>query len=228
VSAELPSSFDYIHAPDEIVQESFARIRAEASLNHLPDLMRAVAERVIHAVASVEAADHLRFTDGAAEAARTALQRSAPILVDVEMAARGITRRFLPASNAVICCLGDDGVATEAKARGETRSAVGVERWGNRLDGAIVVIGNAPTALFRLLEIIESGGPKPAAILGFPVGFVGAEEAKQALMVVATAHGIPAITLTGRLGGSPVAAAALNAIALGENTVGDGSTGEHP
>lgn len=209
------SPFDYIHAPDAITQESFARIRAEASLDHLPGLMQAVAERVVHAVASVEAADHLRFTDGAAEAARAALLAGAPILVDVEMVSRGITRRFLPADNAVICCLSDDGVAAQAKARGETRSAVGVEQWGDRLIGAVVVIGNAPTALFRLLEIILAGGPKPAAILGFPVGFVGAAESKQALME--HAGDIPVITLAGRLGGSPVAAAALNAIALGEN-----------
>lgn len=215
MSSSLLPEFDYIRAPDAITQESFVRIRTEASLNHLPGLMRAVAERVVHAVASVEAADHLRFSDGAAEAARTALLAGAPILVDVEMVSRGITRRFLPHANDVICCLSDDGVSEDAKARGETRSAVGVEHWGARLDGAVVVIGNAPTALFRLLEIILGGGPKPAAILGFPVGFVGAAESKQALMQ--HAGDIPVITLAGRLGGSPVAAAALNAIALGKN-----------
>jgi len=209
------SPFDYIRAPDAITRESFARIRAEARLEHMPGLMRQVAERVIHAVANVEAADHLRFSDGAAEAARAALQGGAPVLVDVEMAARGITRHFLPAANEVICCLGDAGVAEDARARGETRSAVGVERWGARLGGAVVVIGNAPTALFRVLEIMLAGGPKPAAILGFPVGFVGAQESKQAL--AEHAGDIPFIPLAGRLGGSPVAAAALNAIALGEN-----------
>lgn len=207
--------FDYIHGPDDITRDSFRRIREEAALDHLPGLMRAVAERVVHATASVESADYLRFSDGAPEAARLALGRGAPVLVDVEMVARGVTRRFLPADNAVICCLKDDGVAEEAKARGETRSAVGVERWGARLDGAVVVIGNAPTALFRLLEIVLAGGPKPAAVLGFPVGFVGAAESKQAL--VAHAGDVPFITLAGRLGGSPAAAAALNAIALGEN-----------
>lgn len=214
-SISFASPFDYIHGPDAITHESFARIRAEASLDHLPGLMQAVAERVVHAVASIDAADHLRFTDGAAEAARTALLAGASILVDVEMVSRGITRRFLPADNPVICCLSDDGVSDEAKARGETRSAIGVERWGARLNGSVVVIGNAPTALFRLLEILLAGGPRPAAILGFPVGFVGAAESKQALME--HAQGIPVITLAGRLGGSPVAAAALNAIALGEN-----------
>jgi len=208
-------TFDYVRAPDAITRLSFKRIRQEARLDHLPGLMDAVAERLIHAVANVDAADHLRFSDGAPEAARAALLQGAPILVDVKMVARGITRRFLPADNVVLCCLSDDGVAAEAKARNETRSAVGVERWGERLDGAVVVIGNAPTALFRVLEIILDGGPKPAAILGFPVGFVGAEEAKNALMN--HAGDIPFITLAGRLGGSPVAAAALNAIALGGN-----------
>jgi len=215
MSSSSTPPFDYIRSPDAITAESFVRIRSEAALGHLPGLMCAVAERVVHAVASVEAADHLRFTDGAAEAARTALLAGAPILVDVEMVSRGITRRFLPANNEVVCCLSDDGVAEDAKARGETRSAVGVERWGAKLDGSVVVIGNAPTALFRLLELILAGGPKPAAILGFPVGFVGAAESKQALME--HAGGIPVITLAGRLGGSPVAAAALNAIALGAN-----------
>ena len=211
----MSSRFEYIRSPGAITQESFVRIRAEASLDHFPGLMRAVAERVVHAVASVDAADHLRFSDGAPEAARRALENGAPILVDVEMVSRGITRRFLSANNEVVCCLSAPGVAQQAKSRGETRSAIGVEFWGERLDGAIVVIGNAPTALFRLLEIILDGGPKPAAILGFPVGFVGAAESKDALM--ANAGDIPFITLAGRLGGSPVAAAALNAIALGEN-----------
>jgi len=208
-------AFDYVRNPDAITRLSFKRIRAEARLNHLPGLMDAVAERVVHAVASVEAADHLRFSDGAPEAVRAALQNGASVLVDVEMVARGITRRFLPTGNAVICCLSDEGVAEDAKARGETRSAVGVEHWGDRMDGGVVVIGNAPTALFRVLEIMLDGGPKPAAILGFPVGFVGAAESKQALME--HAGNIPFITLAGRLGGSPVAAAALNAIALGGN-----------
>ena len=215
MSSKPPSPFEYIHAPDAISRESFLRIRAEAELDHLPGLMRAVAERLVHAVASVEIADHLRFSEGAAEAARVALLAGAPVLVDVEMVARGITRRFLPNKNDVICCLSGEGVAEEAQARGETRSALGVERWGARLGGAVVVIGNAPTALFRLLEMIMAGGPKPAAILGFPVGFVGAAESKQALMD--HAGDIAVITLAGRQGGSPVAAAALNAIARGEN-----------
>jgi len=211
--------FDYIHDPDAISRESFQRIRAEASLQHLPGLMQAVAERVIHATAMVEAADHLRFTPGAAERTRAALQGGAPILVDAEMVARGITRRFLPRANPVICCLNDDGVAAAARARGETRSAVAVERWAAHLDGAVCVFGNAPTALFRLLEMLLAGTARPAAVLGFPVGFVGAAESKQALLNASQngAAELAVITMTGRLGGSAVASGTLNALALGAN-----------
>ena len=211
--------YEYIREPDAISRESFVRIRAEASLSHLPGLMEAVAERVVHATALIEAADHLRFTLDAAERTRAALQKGAPILVDAQMVARGITPRFLPKDNLVHCCLADDGVAEDAKARGETRSAVAVERWMDQLDGAVCVFGNAPTALFRLLEMLQGGAAKPAAILGFPVGFVGAAESKQALMDYAMTDGvdIPVITMAGRLGGSAVAAGALNAIALGGN-----------
>lgn len=212
------SRFDYIHDPNAISRESFVRIRAEAELGHLPGLMRAVAERVVHATALLEAADNLRFSDEAAERTREALQAGAPILVDAHMVARGITRRFLPADNAVICALDDDGVLEEAKARGETRSAIAVERWAAHLahsGGAVCVFGNAPTALFRLLEMVLDGAPKPAAILGFPVGFVGAAESKQALLECNL--DIPIITMAGRLGGSAVAAGAVNAIALGGN-----------
>jgi len=213
------SPFDYIREPDAISRESFVRIRAEAELGHLPGLMEAVAERVVHATALIEAADHLRFTADAPERARDALQAGAPILVDAQMVARGITSRFLPKNNLVRCCLNDDGVTEDAKARSETRSAVAVERWADQLDGAVCVFGNAPTALFRLLEMMLDGAAKPAAILGFPVGFVGAAESKQALMDFAMKDGvdIPVITMAGRLGGSAVAAGALNAIALGGN-----------
>jgi len=213
------SPFDYIREPDAISRESFVRIRAAASLSHLPGLMEAVAEPVVHATALIEAADHLRFTADAPERTRAALQAGAPILVDAQMVARGVTPRFLPADNIVRCCLSDEGVAETAKARGETRSAVAVERWADHLDGAVCVFGNAPTALFRLLEMLIAGAAKPAAILGFPVGFVGAAESKQALMDFALKDGvdIPVITMAGRLGGSAVAAGALNAIALGGN-----------
>ncbi|MBF0250912.1 MAG: precorrin-8X methylmutase [Alphaproteobacteria bacterium] len=213
--------YDYVRDPDAITRLSFERIRAEARLAHLPGLMRAVAERVVHATANVDAADCLRFTPDAAETVRAALAAGAPILADAHMVARGITRRFLPAGNAVICRLDDDGVAAEAKARSETRSAVAVERWRGDLCGAVCVIGNAPTALFRLLEMLQDGAPPPAAVIGFPVGFVGAEESKQALMdyafTAAAEPRLPVITMAGRLGGSPAAAAALNAIALGGN-----------
>lgn len=213
--------FDYIHEPDAISAESFARIRAEAQLDHLPGLMKAVAERVIHANASLEAGDSLRFTEGAPEKVREALETGAPILVDSHMVRRGITRRFLPADNEVICCLDDDGVSVEAKSRGETRSAIAVERWADRLDGAVCVFGNAPTALFRLLEMLhQEGAAKPAAILGFTVGFVGAKESKEALLdqvLNGPLSDIAVIATAGRLGGSPVAAGALNAIALGGN-----------
>jgi len=214
------SPFEYIHDPDAISRESFVRIRAEAELGHLPGLMESVAERVIHATALVEAADYLRFSVDAAERTRSALQAGAPILVDAQMVARGVTARFLPANNRVICCLTDDGVDTDAKARGETRSAVAVERWADHLDGAVCVFGNAPTALFRLLEMLLAGAPKPAAILGFPVGFVGAAESKAALVEMISQDeqsDIAFITMVGRLGGSAVAAGTLNAIALGGN-----------
>ena len=219
-SSTADSVFDYIREPDAISAESFVRIRAEAQLGHLPGLMQAVAERVIHATALIEAADHLRFSENAAERVREALQNGAPILVDAHMVARGITRRFLPADNAVICRLDDDGVADEAKTRRETRSAIAVERWADDLGGAVCVFGNAPTALFRLLEMLLDGAPRPAAILGFPVGFVGAAESKQALfehVMQGPLQGLPVITMAGRLGGSAVAAGAVNAIALGAN-----------
>ena len=228
-SPPAQSAFDYIRDPDAISAESFRRIRAEAHLDHLPGLMQAVAERVIHATAMIDAADHLRFSENAPERVRDALKGGAPILVDAHMVARGITRRFLPADNVVTCRLDDDGVAAAAKARGETRSAIAVERWAGDLDGAVCVFGNAPTALFRLLEMVLEGGSKPAAILGFPVGFVGAQESKQALFEQVMADpsesplaGMPVITMAGRLGGSAVAAGTVNAIALGQNP------GEHP
>ncbi len=214
------SAFDYIRDPDAISAESFRRIRAEARLGHLPGLMQAVAERVIHATALIEAADHLRFSEDAPERVRAALESGAPLLVDAHMVARGITRRFLPTDNAVICRLDDDGVAAQAQTRGETRSAIAVERWADDLEDAVCVFGNAPTALFRLLEMLLNGAPKPAAILGFPVGFVGAQESKQVLfeqVMNGPLSGIPVITMTGRLGGSAAAAGAVNAIALGQN-----------
>ena len=205
--------FEYIHGPDEISAESFRRIEAEADLGEFSGLMRNVAARVVHASAMVETAGMILYSNGAAEIGRAALLNGAPILVDAQMVKRGITKSFLPKSNNVECFLDAPGVADDARARGETRSSVAVERWEEKLDGAICIIGNAPTALFRLLEIISqiSHKEKPALIIGFPVGFVGAAESKDAL--VKHAGDIPFITIKGRLGGSAMAAAALNAIA---------------
>ena len=202
-------TFEYIHGADEISQESFRRIEIEADLSAFNGLMRHVAARIVHASAMVETASMILYSNGAADAGRDALLRGSPILVDAQMVKRGITKSFLPANNSVECFLDAPGVEGDAAARGETRSSVAVERWENKLDGAICVIGNAPTALFRLLEIIND--KKPALIIGFPVGFVGAAESKEAL--VKHAGDIPFITIKGRLGGSAMAAAVLNAIA---------------
>ena len=211
----IMETFEYIHGPDEISTESFRRIETEADLSAFPGLMRNVAARIVHASAMVETASMILYSDGAAELGRDALLAGAPILVDAEMVKRGITKSFLPKNNNVECFLDAPGVADDARIRGETRSSVAVERWEKNLDGAICIIGNAPTALFRLLEIIGqiSHREKPALIIGFPVGFVGAAESKEAL--VKYAGDTPFITIKGRLGGSAMAAATLNAIAKG-------------
>ncbi|WP_312936348.1 precorrin-8X methylmutase, partial [Pseudomonas sp.] len=169
------------------------------------------AVRVIHACGMVEAIDGLQFSEGAGRAGREALLAGAPILCDAHMVAEGITRARLPANNAVICTLRDPRVPDMAKAAGNTRSALALEFWREHLEGAVVVIGNAPTALFYLLEMIDAGAPKPALILGFPVGFVGAAESKA--MLAADSRGVPFVIMQGRLGGSAMAAAAVNALA---------------
>lgn len=207
----IMETFEYIHGPDEISAESFRRIETEANLSAFSGLMRNVAARIVHASAMVETASMILYSDSAAELGRDALLAGAPILVDAEMVKRGITKSFLSKNNNVECFLDAPGVADDARARGETRSSVAVERWEKNLDGAICIIGNAPTALFRLLEIIND--KKPALIIGFPVGFVGAAESKEAL--VKHAGDTPFITIKGRLGGSAMAAATLNAIAKG-------------
>lgn len=203
--------YDYIRDPDEIYRRSFAAIRAEADLTGLPADLEPVAVRLIHAAGDPAVAAGLAWSEGAVAAGRQALAAGAPVLVDTEMVAVGIIRSRLPAANPVICALAEPGVAEDARARGTTRSAAAVDRWGERLDGAVVAIGNAPTALFRLLERIDEGGPRPALILGFPVGFVGAAESKDALIEHGAA--VPFIALRGRRGGSAFAAAALNALA---------------
>ena len=191
--------------------ESFATIRREVNLEAVPEAMRDVMVRIIHACGMTEISADLAWSDGAAEAGMRALAQGAPILVDAEMVAHGIIRRKLPKDNRVVCTLNDPSVPSAAKALGTTRSAMAVELWRPLLDGAIVAIGNAPTALFHLLELMEEGAPRPALILGFPVGFVGAAESKQALMQ----SGLPYIALGGRRGGSAMAAAAVNALAGG-------------
>lgn len=205
-----PSRYDYIREPEAIYVASFAAIRAEADLAFLPADLQPLAIRVIHAAGDPAIASRLVASREAVAAGHAALAAGAPILVDTAMVAAGIIRRQLPAGIQVICTLTAPEVAETARAIGNTRSAAAVELWRPMLDGAIVVIGNAPTALFHLLEIIDAGGPRPALILGFPVGFVGAAESKEAL--IAHDAGIPFIALRGRRGGSAIAAAAVNAL----------------
>jgi precorrin-8X/cobalt-precorrin-8 methylmutase len=201
----------YLRDGAAIYQRSFAIIRAEADLSAFSAEEAEVAVRMIHACGQVEAARHIAFGRGAVAAARGALAAGAPILCDAEMVAHGITRARLPADNEVVCTLRDARVPALAERLGTTRSAAALELWGEKLAGGVVAIGNAPTALFRLLEIIAAGGPRPAAILGIPVGFVGAAESKEAL--AADPHGVPYLIVRGRIGGSAMTAAAVNALA---------------
>ena len=202
---------DYIRDGQEIYRNSFAIIRAEANLAHIPADLEKLAVRVIHACGMVDAVDDLRFSPGAGKAGRDALAAGAPILCDARMVLEGVTRTRLPAHNKVICTLKEEGVAEMALEKGNTRSAVALELWRPYLEGSVVVIGNAPTALFYLLEMIDAGAPKPALILGFPVGFVGAAESKA--MLAADSRGVPFVIMQGRRGGSAMAAAAVNALA---------------
>ena len=201
----------YLRDGAAIYERSFAIIRAEADLARFSPEEAEVAIRMVHACGQVEAARHFVFGHGLVAAARAALARGAPILCDAEMVAHGITRARLPARNEVFCALRDPTVPLLAERLGTTRSAAALELWGEKLAGAVVAIGNAPTALFRLLELIDAGAPHPAAILGVPVGFVGAAESKEAL--AASAHRIPFLIVSGRIGGSAMTAAAVNALA---------------
>ena len=203
----------YEKDPAAIYAQSFATVRAEARLERFPVDMHPVITRLIHACGMIEVADRLAFSAGAATVGHAALAAGAPILCDCEMVAAGIIRRQLPADNAVIVTLNDPDVAPRAQAIGNTRSAAAVELWTDHLAGAVIAIGNAPTALFHLLELIDAGGPRPAVILGFPVGFVGAAESKAEL--AADPRGCDYIALRGRRGGSAMAAAAVNALAAG-------------
>jgi precorrin-8X/cobalt-precorrin-8 methylmutase len=201
----------YLRDGAAIYERSFAIIRAEADLSRFTAEEADVAVRMIHACGLVEAASSIVFGGGLVAAARRALRAGAPILCDAEMVAHGITRARLPAANEVICTLNDPRVPALAQSLATTRTAAATDLWRDKLAGAIVAIGNAPTALFRLLELIDAGAPKPAAILGVPVGFVGAAEAKEALLQ--NPRGLPFLAVRGRLGGSAMAAAAVNALA---------------
>jgi precorrin-8X/cobalt-precorrin-8 methylmutase len=202
---------DYIRDGQEIYRNSFSIIRAEARLETIPADLEKLAVRVIHACGMVEVIEDLRFSPGAGTAGRNALAAGAPILCDARMVSEGITRTRLPANNEIICTLHDEGVREMALELGNTRSAVALELWRPYLEGSVVVIGNAPTALFYLLEMLDAGAPKPALILGFPVGFVGAAESKA--MLAADSHGVPFVIMQGRRGGSAMAVAAVNALA---------------
>ncbi|WP_236233969.1 precorrin-8X methylmutase [Pseudomonas tohonis] len=202
---------DYIRDGQEIYRHSFSIIRAEADLSAIPPDLEKLAVRVIHACGMVDVVQDLRFSPGAGAAGRAAIAAGAPILCDARMVAEGVTRARLPADNKVICTLNDAGVPELARTLGNTRSAVALEHWREHLEGSVVVIGNAPTALFYLLEMLDAGAPRPALILGFPVGFVGAAESKD--MLAADSRGVPYVIVRGRRGGSAMAAAAINALA---------------
>jgi len=204
-------SFAYLKEPDAIYRESFATIRQEVDFSGYPAGIVEVAVRLMHSCGMTDLLDELAWHPNVVESGHNALQRGAPVLCDVRMVAEGIIRNRLPAQNAVRCWIGDAGVHEEAKSRDCTRAMVATERWRPELAGAVVVIGNAPTALFRLLEGIEGGWPEPAAILAFPVGFVGAAESKAAVAEFAR---VPFLALHGRRGGSAMAAAAVNALAM--------------
>ncbi|WP_144155132.1 precorrin-8X methylmutase [Paraburkholderia sp. BCC1885] len=202
---------DYIRDGQEIYRQSFATIRAEADLSHVPADLEKLAVRVIHACGMVDVIDDLRFSASAGATGRAALASGAPILCDARMVAEGITRARLPAHNAVICTLGEPSVPDLARKLGNTRSAAALELWRPHLAGSVVVIGNAPTALFHLLDMLDAGAPRPALIFGFPVGFVGAAESKA--LLVEDSRGVPYVSVMGRRGGSAMAAAAVNALA---------------
>ncbi|BBD38630.1 MULTISPECIES: precorrin-8X methylmutase [Aminobacter] len=205
------AAYDYIHDGTAIYERSFAIIRSEADLKRFSEDEADVAVRMIHACGLVEAAEHFVFSENVVAAARGALKAGAPIFCDAEMVARGVTRARLPADNEVICTLRDPRTSDIAREIGNTRSAAAIDLWVDRLAGSVVAIGNAPTALFYLLERLRDGAPKPAAIIGMPVGFVGAAESKDAL--AENSYGVPYAIVRGRLGGSAMTAAALNSLA---------------
>jgi precorrin-8X/cobalt-precorrin-8 methylmutase len=201
--------YDYEHDGAEIYRQSFATIRAEADLSRLPADVARVAVRMIHACGQVDLVDDVGWSRGVVERAREALDAGAPVLCDAQMVASGVTRRRLPKDNDVVCTLNDPRTPDLARELGTTRTAAALHLWGDRLDGAVVAIGNAPTALFHLLEMVADGAPRPAAVIGIPVGFIGAVESKEALAASDLEH----LVVRGRRGGSAITAAAVNAIA---------------
>jgi precorrin-8X/cobalt-precorrin-8 methylmutase len=202
---------DYIRDAAEIYRQSFSMIRDEADLARFPDDVSRVVVRLIHTCGQVDVAEHVAFTPDVAMSAHRALAAGAPVLCDSSMVAAGITRSRLPADNEVVSLVADPRAAELAAQLGSTRSAAGVDLWAERLGGAVVAIGNAPTALFRLLELLDEGAPVPAAVLGGPVGFVGSAQSKDEL--IERPRGMDYLVVTGRRGGSAMAAAAVNAIA---------------
>ena len=202
---------DYTRDAAEIYRQSFATIRAEADLARFPADVARVVVRLIHTCGQVDVTEHVAYTDDVVTRASAALLAGAPVLCDSSMVAAGITRSRLPADNEVVSLVADARAADLAARLGSTRSAAGVDLWADRLGGAVVAIGNAPTALFRLLELLDDGAPVPAAVLGGPVGFVGSAQSKDEL--VARPRGMSYLVVTGRRGGSAMAAAAVNAIA---------------
>ena len=207
-------TYDYLRDGPEIYAQSFAVIRAGADLSRIPPALEPVAVRMIHACGMLDLPADLDWSPGFAEAAAAALRAGAAVIADSEMVAHGVTRRRLPANNPVVCTLHDPGLPELAAVLGTTRSAAAIDRWVPHLDGAVVAIGNAPTALFRLLELMaDPTFPRPAAIIGVPVGFVGSAESKVAL--AQSAHGVPWLTVHGTRGGSAMAGAAVNALASG-------------
>lgn len=215
----MPTTYEYVKDGSEIYRESFATIRREADLRGLPDDVARVAVRMIHAMAQTDLVPDLAWTPGVVASCREALAGGAPILCDSTMTATGIIRSRLPRDNDVVCHLGEPEVAELARELGTTKSAAAVELWRPRLAGAVVAIGNAPTALFHLLEVLAETGDRPAGIIGIPVGFVGAAESKRAL--ADNDLGLEFLTLHGRRGGSAVTVAAVNAIASTAETTND-------
>ncbi|MBV8965897.1 MAG: precorrin-8X methylmutase [Mycobacteriaceae bacterium] len=203
---------DYIRDPAEIYRRSFAAIRAEADLSRFPDDVATVVVRLIHTCGQVDLAEHVAYSDDVITRTRAALAAGAPVLCDSSMVAAGITR--LTAGNEVVSLVADPRAADRAATSHTTRSAAAVELWADRMGGAVLAIGNAPTALFRLLELVDEGAPAPAAVLGGPVGFVGSAQCKQEL--ITRPRGIDYLVVTGRRGGSAMAAAAVNAVAGGQ------------